>query len=787
MADKHDFLLNAGVKIDASQASNEVKDFVESVKSSFQNTKVTDNLKSKIQELGATAVKNGKKITEFYKEIGNQKVRFNVTKSGKVELGKDKIVYEDITALIKTRQKFEKESDKHLQAQKDAYKKISDKIFIMRKDLEYGVYNLRDFFRISSNIDKLKLGVGSLTAEDSVKAKKELSDLSILLEEQEKKFANLGKEIREAMVAAGEGPLFNLKEKIRDINSQMKSMALDIMPRGMKGEDVSDDINKLKELAVEAKEAKVELLALDGQLNVTWAEITGGAKGKAKAELDVLKAQLASFKDQFMILGETSGPVFESIKQKAFETQKQIEKLTKKVKPSQIKKLATTIKRVGFYRIARNIFKTIENGFREFQTQLVSFGDHINTTVSQTNTAIDKINASFALILSSLSGLVSPIFNDLADGLANFSNNLSKTVAVIKGQNTYLSISKDYWHDMAEEANSLNASFDKFETLSGDSKGSIFEEIGISKEEAKDVGATELAKNLKKIQELDLTKTLEDVFSIVKNIWNIIKTITPAIKTIVVVITPIIPILTQIIVDLVELAAKIILVLDEANLLLPVIIGIGVAFIAIKFATIVDGFKKIGSAMKSLFTTTSSLKTVLGSLALAFLVFKVLENAPEWAKYLMLIAGAMVAVAGAILATREAFKGIAGVVTAIGLATALGASLSIVAKNTANSVPKMKDGGVLPKGTPFIAGEAGAELVHSMPNSNKTGVTNIEQFTQAMINANYQSSGLFQSIIESALSNCGYLFETNIDGAAVARSKSFKNELNRTNSGLNLK
>ena len=27
MADKHDFLLNAGVKIDASQASNEVKDF----------------------------------------------------------------------------------------------------------------------------------------------------------------------------------------------------------------------------------------------------------------------------------------------------------------------------------------------------------------------------------------------------------------------------------------------------------------------------------------------------------------------------------------------------------------------------------------------------------------------------------------------------------------------------------------------------------------------------------------------------------------------------------------
>ena len=43
------------------------------------------------------------------------------------------------------------------------------------------------------------------------------------------------------------------------------------------------------------------------------------------------------------------------------------------------------------------------------------------------------------------------------------------------------------------------------------------------------------------------------------------------------------------------------------------------------------------------------------------------------------------------------------------------------------------DGGMVKKGTSFIAGEAGAEVVHT--SSSGTGVTNIEQFSQAMLQA----------------------------------------------------
>ena len=92
MPNKNDFMLEAGVKINADQANNEIKQFVEDVKKSFSNVSEIKNIQQVIKDLGATAVKDGRKVLEFYKDIGNQRVRFNVTKKGNVELGKDKVI-----------------------------------------------------------------------------------------------------------------------------------------------------------------------------------------------------------------------------------------------------------------------------------------------------------------------------------------------------------------------------------------------------------------------------------------------------------------------------------------------------------------------------------------------------------------------------------------------------------------------------------------------------------------------------------------------------------------------
>ena len=97
---------------------------------------------------------------------------------------------------------------------------------------------------------------------------------------------------------------------------------------------------------------------------------------------------------------------------------------------------------------------------------------------------------------------------------------------------------------------------------------------------------------------------------------------------------------------------------------------------------------------------------------------------------------------------------------------------------TGISVMKFAEGGRPEQGSLFIAGEAGAELVTTMP-SGQTGVTNIAQFKQAMVEAIYECSDVFQQ--------SGNDVVLNLDGAQIARSRAFKNELNRTNSGLKLR
>ena len=56
---------------------------------------------------------------------------------------------------------------------------------------------------------------------------------------------------------------------------------------------------------------------------------------------------------------------------------------------------------------------------------------------------------------------------------------------------------------------------------------------------------------------------------------------------------------------------------------------------------------------------------------------------------------------------------------------------SAVAKN---SVTKFADGGMPDKGTMFVAGEAGAEIVYNNSNG-QSGVANIQQIEQAMYGA----------------------------------------------------
>lgn len=137
----------------------------------------------------------------------------------------------------------------------------------------------------------------------------------------------------------------------------------------------------------------------------------------------------------------------------------------------------------------------------------------------------------------------------------------------------------------------------------------------------------------------------------------------------------------------------------------------------------------------------------------------------------------------AIVSVCMALFGVIASIVAIFKPTAIAKGLAVGAMALASvsgvvSAMRFEDGGVPDRGSLFIAGESGAELVHTMP-SGQTGVTNIAQFKQAMVEALYEASDVFQNENGDVV--------LNLDGAEVARSKRFKSELNRTNSGLNLR
>lgn len=143
------------------------------------------------------------------------------------------------------------------------------------------------------------------------------------------------------------------------------------------------------------------------------------------------------------------------------------------------------------------------------------------------------------------------------------------------------------------------------------------------------------------------------------------------------------------------------------------------------------------------------------------------------------ILGLVAAVAGVIAMMKG--KTVAGMIAG-GIAVAGTVGIIIansVAASKSAEIQQYSNGGIAQQGDLFIANEKGPELVYSGPN-NSSSIMNISQFKQATFEA-------LTSWWEYAKYDLPETAQISLDGAQIARSKSFKNELNRTNAGLNLR
>ena len=445
--------------------------------------------------------------------------------------------------------------------------------------------------------------------------------------------------------------------------------------------------------------------------------------GEQLSKQDQLKIQLADAQERLSLLKDefvklrASGKDVSVVTEELKNVSSEVRNLKKDLKPSWFQKLVNTFKRVGFYRLSRRLFQIVEQGLRNSIQNLAKFSPEFNDTMSSITSQFTILSNSVATILVPLLKTVEPIFKGLTNVITRVTSALSYLIAKLTGSATYLKVNTEYLKEFNQE--SQNLSFDKFESLNAmDDSSDMFEELSTS-------GG--LSDGLK-----ESLVTLSEISAILLSIgsFKIFKWISSGDAA---------KFFSDLKKSLTDVKGKI-GDISKAGL----IAGASFAFVT-SLINLIDVIKNWDS--QSLVTKITAITSA--ALALAAVVFSILAAIPA-------------------IGHTAVFKA---------LSIGLGAAATLTG---AISIMKFAEGGVPDKGSLFVAGESGAEFVTKMP-SGQTGVTNIAQFKEAMIEALYEASnaGVFGG---EAGDVALYL-----DGAEIARSKRFKAELNRTNSNLNLK
>lgn len=433
-------------------------------------------------------------------------------------------------------------------------------------------------------------------------------------------------------------------------------------------------------------------------------------------------------------------------------------------------KFWNSFKRIGFYRLIRGFFASLKNTFVQGTQTLALFDKEANKSLSSIVTSVDKLKASVVVAFMPIVDMVAPIFEDIANTVVNVANEISKASSASKGLSEYTAVSDEYMKDYANTVNKVLTSFDKFETVNGSSSNPLTK---------KNMSEEEMAK----AQASTANNVLNSIKGVASSVWDIIKTVAkvvgevwkeiePYIDDITLAIEKLVEVIGKIVSRLAEWIGKAIDWLNENGLMEEALYSILAVILLIEAVKLAKWFSGVAKSAKEF-------SGALGGILLFVGVFTIIYDALNSLKGTeKIIAGLITAVVGlavALVALQEGSK--FGVVGAIaGSAIALAGIVASI--KGASEIELFAKGGIAEKGNLFIANERGPELVYSGPN-NSSSIMNIQQFKQAMVEALYEASDVFQSQEGEVV--------LNLDGAEIARSKRFTNEINRKNAGINLR
>lgn len=427
------------------------------------------------------------------------------------------------------------------------------------------------------------------------------------------------------------------------------------------------------------------------------------------------------------------------------------------------KKFIKSIGRIALYRAIRRALQMISGAIKESIQEFAKVDDNVNATMSQITSSLSVIKLSFGATLLPILEAIAPALQQIAIGFANVANVIS---ASMSDGETYWAVNahaiQDYREQLEKTTESL-ASFDKIQSLSGKSSFSFLEKRNV--EDLNDeLGLTRL--NLKGIS--FMLSGIGDLFASVLNLIGKIAS-SSAVQTI-------IGAIGWVVGGLAKAAGWLIDILDKSGLLTPILWGIygvltyiGATKILtwlgngslIKYLGAVISLMKedlrgtltmVGQDIIKVMSSTKALAAGIGALAGSVIYLATQwDNLTQQQKVLIpvigtligLIVGVGTALVLSITAIKEALKlnpaAIAKAAITAGLFSAaagiaIGTAIS-TSKNAAKSnVQYMADGGSVPVGTLFWAGEAGTETV-TVGSSGRTEVTNVSQMETALYNA----------------------------------------------------
>lgn len=423
-----------------------------------------------------------------------------------------------------------------------------------------------------------------------------------------------------------------------------------------------------------------------------------------KESLNIEKEQVAVKKEKVRLTKE---------ERKEAKKLKQEQKNTDKAN-SFFDKFGRSIGRIALYRAIRAGLSAIVKASKEGLQLFAQYDEVTNKSMSNIINSGNQIKATIGVTLGSLLTSLEPIITTLSDAMVGLLDNINKAMALMQGDKSYkkaIKNNKDY-ADSLKETNNQLLSFDKFESLNKAEDKQDYEDIAITADETDAISPlTEVFTELK--------ETLGQIWDTIKDIINALQ---PLFKTLY-------PIISDILVTAFDIIQRILPLLTNIISVIAQIVSVSLDFFSPIISGILDSVQGIVDFVVGVLDflvgiISGVIKLITGDFEGAWH-----DIANGFASMINGIVNFFVGFVNFFVgAINTLIKPIDWIVKAFG-----GNGLQIPTISWNMDWQPYADGGMVEKGTRFIAGEAGAEVVHT--GARGTGVTNIEQFSQAMLQA----------------------------------------------------